>query len=215
MAKDPIKTDEVIEVPKNLLVEMQNKQLQMEKDMEDLKGKNAGLEEMMKNGGGETSDKAELKMKKSFEPKFRTVRIRQYPMKGNVENLGFVIGWSNRGAYQKLDTTGTSPQMSEYLDVFFLGHERNDEGKLQAESIKSLDLINKGIQVHCKILDTKKEVREVPTNEEIGVTTWDPQHGLIDTGEKVDGYVAYTDTTYTIQVPGEVKPVVVDSKYVN
>lgn len=162
----------------------------------------AGLQAMVEAGKGGSADGEVLRKRKTYEPKFRTVRIRKYPMAGDTNNLGFVVGWTDRGAYQKIDTSGISKQIVDYIDIIYLGHERSAEGKLQAESVPLLDLLNRGVQVHCKILDVKKQTIEVPTGEEIDVTTWDPAHGLVATGDKVDGFVAHSEIEYTIDVPG-------------
>jgi hypothetical protein len=179
--------------------------------MSDMEAENAGVKEMLEKGGA--ADDGALKKKKTFEPKFRTVRIRKYPIAGDFENLGYVIGWTNRGAYQEVDRSGTSPMMVDFIDIIFYGQDKT-AGKIKAEKVKLLSLLNSE-QVHCKILETKKVPREVPTGEEINVTVWDPQHGLTDTGDKVDGYVAYTDITYTIQIPGINNPVEIDGLFLN
>ncbi len=81
--------------------------------------------------------------------------------------------------------------------------------------VKLLDLFNKGIQVHCKIVDVKKEDKIIPTNEEIDVTIFDPAHGLISTGEKIDGFVTHTDLQYKIHIPGVQDEVWVDAEFLN
>lgn len=205
-------------VDQTLLQSILEKQADLERQVAESDAKSAGLQEMFeKSQDAETTgdEKKKLRTRKSFEPAFRTVRLRKYPMAGDVEKLGWVVGWTNRGAYQKVDRSGVAPVLVDYIDILFLGHERNAEGKLQAESVPLLDLLNKGEQIYCKIIDTKREPRIEPTGEEINVTVWDPQHGLVSTGDIIDGYVAFTDLTYTVAVPGIKDPVVIDGQFVN
>lgn len=210
-----IKPGQVV-VDEAQLTAILEKQSLMEKQLADEAAKREGLQELFESQAGpDTTGEKKLREKKNYEPAFRTVRIRKFPIAGDPENLGYVIGWSNRGAYQKVDRTGVAPVLVDYIDVMFLGHERNAEGKLQAESIPLLDLLNRGEQVHCKVLSVDKNTRKEPTGEEINVTTWDPQHGLVATGDVIDGYVAYTDMEYTIQIPGTAEPVKIDSKFIN
>lgn len=214
MAETPEKKDETVEVPMSLLTKMQEDMALMERKQADLEAKNAGLEELFaKDASTEGGEK--LREKKSFEPKFRTVRIRKYPIAGDVNNLGYVIGWTNRGAYQEVDRSGVSPQLVDYIDIMFYGQDKTKEGKLKAEKVRLLDLLNNGVQIHCKITDVKKVPRKEPTGEEIDVTVFDPTHGLVGTGDKIDGYTAYSDITYTIAIPGVPEPVEVDGTFVN
>ena len=156
-----------------------------------------------------------MKKKTNFEPKFRTVRLRTYPIAGNYDNQGVVIGWSNRGAYQDVDGSGIPGQKTDYLEVMFLDHEKNKDGKLLFEKVKLLDLFNNGVQKHYKIISKETSVREEATGEQITVSMYDPKHGLVNTGEVVDGYVAYSDVTYTIEIPGRKEPLVIDGMFVN
>lgn len=203
-----------VEVPLATLEAMQKQMAELEIKLENEMASRAGLEEMFAKGAG-TEGETKLRERKTYEPKFRTVRLRKYPVAGDFDNQAFVIGWTNRGAYQDIIQTGMGPQKVDFIDVMFLGHEKNDKGKLKAEKIQLLDFLNKGEQVHCKILDMKKTPRVVPTGEEIDVTTWDPQHGLVATGDKIDGYTAYSDIVYTLQVPGVDKPLEIDGMFVN
>lgn len=207
--------DKMVQVPQETLVKLQEQMAKQEQAMEDMRAKNAGLEALINNKGADAEGDKKLRQRKNFEPKFRTIRLRKYPIAGDFENLGYVIGWTNRGAYQEVDRSGVSPAIVDYIDIFFLGQERTKEGKLKAEKVKLLDLFNKGIQVHCKIIETKKEEKMVPTGEEIDISVFDPQHGLISTGEKIDGYFTYSDTKYIVQIPGVDKPVIIDSEFVN
>lgn len=157
-----------------------------------------------------------LREKKNFEPKFRTVRLRKFPIAGDEENMGIVVGWTAKGAYQVVDRSGITPAIVDYLDIIFLGHERDPEtGKLKAERVKLLDLLNSGSPVVCKVLKLEKNEEKVPTGEEINVSVWDPQHGLTETGDTVDGYVGMTTLTYTLEVPGVKEPVIIDGQFVN
>ena len=206
---------ETVEVPVADFVKLQETLATLEKGNADREAEMAGLRQMMEDGkGAEVSGDGKLREKKSYEPKFRTVRIRKYPMAGKFDNLGYVVGWTNRGAFQEVDKTGITPQFVDMIEVFFLGHEKNEAGKLQAEKIRLLDLLNKGEQVHCKIINVKKDDKRVATGEEINVTTWDPQHGLIATGDIIDGYVGFSDLTYTIEIPGKGQ-IDIDGLYVN
>ncbi len=205
--------EEKVEVPLKTLTDIQERMAKMELDLAEKDNKMAGLEELLSKAGTEGEPK--LREKKSFEPKFRTVRLRKFPIAGDIENLGWVIGWSSRGAHQKVDRTGISPQIIDFIDIAFLGQEKNADGKPKFEEVKLLDFMNQGIQVHCKILDTKKENKKVETGEEINVSVFDPQHGLISTGDVVDGYTAYSEIMYLVQIPGIAEPVWVDSLYCN
>lgn len=202
------KEEKKIEVPESMLTKIQEQMAENDKRMADLEAKNAGLEEMVaKNAGTEGSTK--LREKKSFEPKFRTVKIRKYPIGGDDTNLGYVIGWTKKGAYEEVDRTGVSPQIVNYIDVIFYGQPK------KAEKIRLLDLLNKGQQVHCKVIDVKRTPRVEATGEEIDVTVFDPTHGLISTGDKIDGVIGYSDYVYTIQIPGIADPVAVNDDFVN
>jgi hypothetical protein len=204
-----------VEVPVADFVKLQETLAALEKKSVDQEAETAGLRQLMEDGkGAEVSGDGKLREKKSYEPKFRTVRIRKYPMAGKFDDLGYVVGWTNRGAFQEVDKSGVTPQYVDMIEVFFLGHEKNAEGKLQAEKIRLLDLLNKGEQVHCKIVNLKRDDKKVPTGEEINVTTWDPQHGLVATGDIIDGWVGFSDLTYTIEIPGKGQ-VEIDALYCN
>lgn len=217
------------------------KQAEMEKKFEDERAKNAGLAEMiasMKEDGG-----GKLREKKSFAPAFRTVRMRKYKVGGDHNNEAVVIGWTKRGSYQIVDRSGVTPTTVDMIDVLFLGPDgkpmrsKDDPNKLYAESVPLLSVMN-APQIVCKILEVKdyegKQYtfrylplhedqailarpgeEKVKTGEEIDVTMWDPQHGLVATGEKIDGWVAYTNLTFVIQIPGYPEPVEIDQQFVN
>lgn len=188
----------------------------IELQLEEERAKRAGLEEIMSQSMQTSSDgQQKLREKKNYEPAFRTVRLRKYPIAGNPEDLGIIIGWTSRGAYHKVVQTGMGPREVDFIDVIFLGHEKTPDGKIKAESIALLDLINKSEMVTCKITHTVREEKKDPTGEEIDITTYDPQHGLMATGEKIDGYVGYSDIQYTVQIPNFAEPVVIDAKFCN
>ena len=212
MAEEKIK--KTVEVPVETLTKMQEQMAQMEQKIADQEAKSAGIEEIMSKAA-EAGDTPKLREKKSFEPKFRTVRLRKYPIAGDPENLGYIIGWTNRGAYQTVDRSGVSPQIVDMIDVVFLGQEKNAEGKIKAEAIRLLDLYNKGHQVHCKILEQKREDIKTPTGEEIDVTVFDPAHGLVATGDKIDGFVVSSEVKMKLQVPGVDEPLWIDGTFVN
>lgn len=206
--------EDVVSIPRADLVAIQEALAKGEQEREAQAAKMAGLEEMLQAGkGAEVDGSGKLRERKNYEPKFRTVRIRKYPMAGKFDDLGYVVGWSSRGAYQEVDRSGISPQIVDFVDLAFLGHEKKDD-KLQFEKVKLLDLLNKGEQVHCKIIEAKNTTRREPTSEEINVTVWDPQHGLVATGDMIDGYTAFTDTSFVIEIPG-VGKTEVDGMYVN
>lgn len=214
MAEEDKKKGEVVEVPLKTLTDIQEKMAEMERLREEDQAKMAGLEAML-DKGATPEGQPKLREKKNHEPKFRTVRLRKYPILGDHENLGYVVGWTSRGAYNEVDKTGLKPELVDFIDVIFLGKEKNKDGKPQAEKIKLLDLMNKGIQVHCKIIDKEVNNKDVPTGEEISVQVFDPKHGLVATGEIIDGFTSYSEIKYKIQIPGIAEPVWVDSLYCN
>lgn len=191
---------------------MQKSLTDLEIKNEEMVAKNAGLEDLFSkaDANGETKG---LRTKKSYEPKFHTVRLRQYPIAGNIENMGIVAGWTDRGAYQEVDASGVNRQLVDYIDIFFLDQEKTKDGKRKAEKVRLLDLINNGVQLVCKILDEKKEKKTVETGEEINVSIFDPQHGMISTGDTIDGFYTYSDIQYKVSVNG--KDVWIDSKFCN
>ncbi len=203
----------MVAVPQADLTKIHEQLANAEKRDADRDAEIEGLRQMVSKGADNSSD-GKLRERKTYEPKFRTVRIRKYPIAGNFENQGYVIGWTSRGAYQKVDSSGISKQIVDFIDVIFLGQERNAEGKLQAESVPLLDLISRGEQVTCKIVSQNRKDEKIPTGEEIDVTTWDPQHGLVATGDKIDGYISRSTIEYTIEVPGKGQ-VTVDGMYLN
>lgn len=224
-----LKEGEVV-VTQKTLTDVLERAAAAEKSAADAVAKTEGLQQMWENEKGpDTTGEKKLRERKNFEPAFRTVGIKKYPIAGDVENVGYVIGWTNRGAYQKVDKTGVAPVIVDYIDIIFKGRERNDEGKLQAESVPLLSLIN-APEVTCKVLEIKdyegKPFRlmypptgqgeeKMPTGEEIRITVFDQKHGMMETGETIDGYVGFTNLTYVIQVPGLPEPLEIDGKYVN
>lgn len=224
-----LKEGQVI-VDQAMLAKVLEGQADQEKKMADLEAKNAGLEALFEaNQGADTNGEKKLRERKNFTPAFRTVTLKKYPIKGDVEKLGYVIGWTNRGAYQKVDRSGIAPQIIDYIDIVFLGQERDAAGKLEAESVPLLSLIN-AQEVNCKVLEMKDYAgqpfrlsypptgfgeKKMPTGEAIRITSWDPQHGLVETGEEIDGWVGFTDLTLVIQIPGVQDPLEIDQKYVN
>lgn len=229
-----LKEGEVV-VDSKTLIAIQEQLAAGDKAREDDRAKMAGLEELMRAQGD--GDGAKPKDRKQFTPAFRTVGIKKMPIGGDPEKEGYVIGWTNRGAYQKVDKSGVSAQIVDFIDVLFLDHERNEAGKLQAESVSLLSLLGAS-EVICKVLEVKDwqgkpyKIRYTPmidpdvgsdrdgeqrtyTGEMINVTTWDPKHGLVETGETIEGWVARTDLTFVLQIPGRSEPVEVDSKFCN
>lgn len=199
-------------VDQSMLQQIVESQAKLEKDLADKDAKLAGLEEMFAKGVDTTGDK-KLRERKNFEPAFRTLTLKKMPIGGDHENKGIVIGWTNRGAHQKVNREGVAPTLVDYIDVVFLGHEKKD-GKLQAEEVPLLALLN-AEEITCKVLETKSAARKEPTGEEISVTTFDPKHGLVQTGDVIDGYVMYSDITYVVQIPGFTEPVEIDQKFAN
>lgn len=210
MGKDE-KEDKKIEVSESMLVSIQEQMAAMEIKIADGEAEREGLKAMVETAS--TAGEPKLREKKNFEPKFRTVRVRKYPIGGDETNLGYVIGWTKKGAYQEVDRTGPAPVWVDYIDVIFLGQ------KNKAEKIKLLDLLNKGIQVYCKVLKIeggkKEDAKLIPTGEELSIVTFDPQHGMTDTGEKIDGYVAHTEAVYIVSIPGVADPVEIGEQFLN
>lgn len=203
-----------VEVPLADLTKMSEQLAELERKDAERDAEMEGLRQMAEEKAGTVGEKV-LREKKDFEPKFRTVRLRKFPVAGDVNDMGYIVGWDNRGAYEEVDRSGIAPQIVNYINVIFLGRERNSDGVLQAEKVKLLDIFNKGIQTHCKILEMQITPRKEPTGEEIDVTVFDPQHGLVSTGEKVDGYVTFSDRKYKLQVPGVAEAVWIDATYCN
>jgi hypothetical protein len=220
-----------------MLQKVLDKQAEIEIELEQQKAKNAGLEAMFAEKDPGTTGEKKLREKKSFEPSFRTVTMKKFPVAGDPEKEAIVIGWTNRGAYQKVDKSGVSAQIIDYIDVIYLGQERNAEGKLQAEAVPLLALMG-AAEVTCKVLETKDHEgrpvklrysplidtdlsldrpaeKKVETGETIHVASWDPKHGLVDSGEVIDGWVAFTNLTFVLQIPGWPEPVEIDSKFCN
>lgn len=193
------KEEEKVEVALSTLTAMQEQMAAMEKTIEDEKAKTAGLVEIMSKA--DTTDEPKLREKRSREPKFHTVRLRKYPKAGGDE-LHYVAGWTNKGAYQEVDRSGVAPQIVDFIDIIYLGDEKTADGKLKAEKVRLLDFLNKGQQVHCKVLDEKRETIKVPTGEEISIVVFDEQHGLTSTGDVIDGYVMQSEVQFKVQVPG-------------
>ena len=227
-----------IVVDEKTLATVLEKQAVMEKEIEDQKAKNAGLEALMlENKDADTVGEKKLRERKKFEPAFRTVTMKKFPVAGDPENQGIVIGWTNRGAYQKVDKSGVAAQRVDYIDTLVLGKERGEDGTLQAESVPLLSLLG-APEIVCKIIETKDyegkpfKLRysplvdpdlssdrqgedKVATGEEIRIKEYDIKHGLMETGDIIDGWVGYTNLTFVLQIPGWAEPVEVDSKYVN
>lgn len=210
--KDKEKEEKKVLVPEASLTEMMERMAEMERSLEETRANQAGRETLDTDPA---NAEKKLREKQNFEPKFRTVRLKKFPMKGKHEDPGYIIGWTNRGAYQVIDKSGISAVTVDMIDVIFLDHERNDKGVLQAESIPLLKLMNDGAYVHCKILDRVVTKDRKATGEEINVSVFDEKHGLMRTGDVVDGYVEFTDIQLKIQIPGRAEPVAIDSKFVN
>lgn len=200
------KEEEMIQVPSSLIESIQKQMLELEKKTVEQDGIIAGLKEMNDNKG---DGEVKLREKKSYEPKFRTARLRKYPVAGNFDDQDYIVGWSNRGAYQIVDRTGVSPMNVDVMDVIFLRDPK------KAEQVKLLDILNKGTQEHVKIIEIKKRNVVVQTGEEIDVTNWDPAHGLTTTGEKIDGMTTFDDTDYVLQIPGHKDLVTINQKFLN
>ena len=210
-----VKPGKKVEVDESFLIKLQEDMAELQGQVQDVQGKNEVLEGMMSEAGKSPEGEKGLRQRQTYEPKFRTVRIRKYPIAGDPENLGYVIGWTNRGAYNEVDRTGVSPQVVPMIDIIFLGREKNKEGKILAEKVPLHKLLSESVQVTARILDTKFDKKFQPTGEEIDVTLWDPNHGLVSTGDKVDGFVTYSDIKYLIQIPAIEEPVWIDHAFCN
>lgn len=213
----PVETgDKMIEVSETTLKELMAQITTLQNNDAEREAQMEGLRQVAESAqSADTVGVPKLREKKNFEPKFRTVRLRKFPIAGDEENMGIVVGWTKKGAYQLVDRTGVSPVTVDYLDIIFHGQERDENGKLKAERVKLLDLLNSGSVMVCKVLKLEKNEEKVPTGEEINVSVWDPQHGLTETGDTVDGYFGMTTLTYTLEVPGLAEPLVIDGQFVN
>lgn len=232
--KEPVpvvlKEGEVV-VDQKTLSAILEKQALMETDLENEKLKRVGLEELFAAESGKTTEPG-LREKKNTEPTFRTVNLRKYDPtnSGDPDKEDFIIGWTPRGAYRKgVDNGLGGKEFVEFLDVIFLNSEKKD-GKVQAVSVPALDVMNSGHRVACRVLDIKdykgnsfkptypptgQAERKVATGEEISITTWDPKHGLVDSGEIIDGWVAFSNLTFLVQIPGRAEPYEIDQRFVN
>ena len=197
--------EQVVQVPQSVLTQLQKQLTDLEVRVEEANAKNAGLEELFRTA--DTVTEPQLRQKKSFTPKFHTVRLRKFPIAGDYNNQGIVVGWDARGAYQEVDRNGVTPMVVEFLNIKFLGQEK-------LEKVRLLDLINNSTQIVCKVLEEKKETKIVETGEEMDATEFDTAHGTVGTGEKVDGFYTYADMQYLVQIPGE-KDTWIDAKYLN
>lgn len=196
----------MVQVSSSVLETMQKQMLDMEIKMESQRGEIEGLKVIRERE--EDGDARKLRTKRNFEPKFRTARLRKYPFAGNYDDQRYVVGWTARGAYQEVDRTGISPTIVDYIDIMFLGEEK-------PQKVRLLDLLNDGIQEHCKIVNVEKKVEEVGTGEEIGVTEFDSQHGTVLTGDKVDGMTVFQKFVYEVQIPGHDGTVMIEEKFIN
>lgn len=213
MADEIIKDDKktTVEVPQETLSKIMEDIAQLQKDNADKDAKIAALSD-----GGEAKPVGQtpLREKKTFEPAFRVVRLKKLPFNGDPEDKRIVIGWTDRGSYQKVDRSGTHAELVDYMQVIYLGHERDKDGKLQAFEVKTLDLYN-AESIVCKIINEDVKKTKDPTGEVIPVTTYDPKHGTVLTGDTVDGWVENAEVKLTISVPGVIEPVTINAKYAN
>lgn len=218
---EPKKENDIVElkpgqvvVDQKTLQQVLDKQAEMELEIEENKNKQAGLEALL-NEGKDSAPEGKLREKKNFEPKFRTVKLRQYPFDANnPTELTYVIGISDRKAFQEVDSSGITRQVVDMIEIIPLPKSKDE--KPVAMKVKLLDFMNNGIQKNCKILSVKREEDDkVPTGEEIDVTVFDPAHGLTATGDKVDGYTSFAKIKYEIQIPGVAESIWIDAKYCN
>lgn len=206
-----------MEVDPKVLEQIQADIAKLEKGREDDRATIAGLEEALAQGA-DTVGQPALRKKRTFEPAFRTVRLRKYSKAGGEPD--FIVGWDNKGAYEEVDKTGVRPEIVNYINVVFLSemdrHNKaaGEKDVLKVEKVKLLDLMNKGEQVHCKITDRREEKKTDPTGEIIKVSTYDPQHGLVETGEEIDGFVTHSDIQLKVQIPGH-EDIWIDQLYCN
>lgn len=230
VAHTVLKDGEIV-VSAKTLETIQEQMATMATDLENEKLKRAGLEELFAAESGKTTEPG-LREKKNMEPAFRTVSLRKYDPtnSGDPDKEDFIVAWTPRGAYRKAVDNGLGgKEFVEYLDVIFLNGEKKD-GKVQAVSVPALEVMNSGRRVMCRVLDIKdykgqsfkptypqthQAERKVATGEEIQITTWDPKHGLVTSGETIDGWVAFSDLTFVIQVPGHSEPLEIDQRFCN
>jgi len=88
------KKSKTVEVSEDMLTGLHRRMLELEKQAETQDGIIAGLKEVNES----KDDGVKLREKKSYEPKFRTARLRKYPVAGNFDDQDYIIGWSDRGA---------------------------------------------------------------------------------------------------------------------
>ncbi|MBK3666181.1 hypothetical protein JJE66_33790 [Bradyrhizobium diazoefficiens] len=213
MADETTKKDKkTVEVPQAQLTEIMEKLSSLEIANADKDAKIAGLMAATETAApvGETP----LRQKKTFEPAFRVVRLKKIPFNGDPEDKRIVVGWTKRGSYQKVDRSGVAPELVDYMQVIFLGHEKDADGNMQAFEVRTLDLYN-AESVVCKIEKESINRHKEPTGEVIPVVIYDPKHGNVLTGEHVDGWTEEFDNTLAISIPGVKDPVVISSKFAN
>lgn len=225
-----LKEGEVV-VSQAMLAQVLAKQQDTEIEMEKMKLKNAGLEELFAQGKDKDDPTGEKKLRerKNYTPAFRTVTLKKFSVDEDPEHAKIVVGWTNRGSYRKVDRSGVAPEIVNYLDIILLDDEKTEDGKLKAYSVPLLTLLE-AEEVTCKVLEMKDYKGEqfrpsypptgfgekkVGTGEVIRITSWSPEHGLIETGEEIDGWVGFTDLSLILQIPGRPEPLEIDQKYVN
>lgn len=207
---DKKKDEEMASVPMSILKDIQERLAAAEIKAESKDGIIEGLKSMLEEKADSKGEET-LRKRKDFTPKFRSVRLRKYPVNGDASKLDYIVGWTERGAYEEVDRNGLSPQMVNYIEVFFLSQPK------KAEKIRILDMLNKGIQVSCKVVkDNVPESKKiVGTGEEISVSVFDPHHGMVSTGEIVDGFTTYHDSEYLVEIPGSDEPVWISGRFLN
>lgn len=218
-------------VPVKTIEAIQEQMATMAIELENTKLKAAGLEDLFAAESGKTAEPG-LREAKNTEPAFRTVSLRKYDPSnsGDPEKEDFIIAWTPRGAYRKwVDNGSGSKEQVDYLDVIFLNGKK-DGAKVEAVSVPAIDVMTSGRRVLCRVLDIKdykgrsfkptypatgQAERKIATGEEMQITSWDPKHGLVTTGETIDGWIGVSDLTFVIQVPGHAEPLEIDSRFVN
>lgn len=196
--------DKKIEVDESLLLDMQ-KQI---KDLEarTLAAETAALVTAVAEGKKDIREIESLTER--FKLKELTLRKLSITGADGKDKGGIVIGWTPRGAYEVVDKSGANAVLVNMMDVFFLG------GSDKPTTIKASDLV-KGERIKCKEISRDMQVVKHKTGEEIEVSEFKTEHGLVATGTIIDGYYAQPEGTYTVSIPEHDKPVTINQMFFN
>lgn len=195
-------TKKTVEVPVDLLKEMQEKIAALEaRDTV-----NAVME-----------GKKDIRELESLEAKFKQKKIRLRKVRilndKNEDKGGIVIGWTARGAYEVVDKSGPNAVNVNMMDVFFLGGPKDKPTTITLKTLMS------GEEIWCDEVSRDVQIKKHKTGEEIEVMEWDTKTGRgnnqISTGVIIDGYYAIPEGTMALKVPGQEEPVIIDIRFAN